>query len=148
MMCADFSFLHSVFNPPLMAWPDAGVYQLWLRVMTARRLRVGRLGRFLFPPGVYVYTGRAARALPARIARHARGARVKHWHIDYLLASQAVRLEKIVLVSLDPAAECPLNQSVGESAACPVPDFGNSDCRAGCKAHLWLLLARARLKKA
>jgi Uri superfamily endonuclease len=147
-MNADFSFPHPVFKPPLTAWPDAGVYHLWVRVMTARRLRVGRLGRFLFPAGLYVYTGRAARALPSRIARHARGAGVKHWHIDYLLANQAVRLEKIVLVSLDPAAECPLNQSVGEGAACPVPGFGSSDCRAGCKAHLWLLLARARLKKA
>jgi Uri superfamily endonuclease len=147
-MSADFAFSHPVFKPPLAAWPDAGVYQLWLRVTTAHRIRVGRLGRFLFPAGLYVYTGRAARALPSRIARHARGTSVRHWHIDYLLASQAVRLEKIVLVSLDPAAECSLNQSVGEGAACPVPGFGSSDCRAGCKAHLCFQSARARPKKA
>ena len=147
-MSADFSFPHLVFKPPLAAWPDAGVYQLWLRVTTARRIRVGRLGRFLFPAGLYVYTGRASRGLRARVARHAGRSRVKHWHIDYLLASQTVRLEKIVLVSQNSAAECPLNQSVGEGAAWPVPGFGSSDCRASCKAHLWLLLAHARLKKA
>jgi Uri superfamily endonuclease len=142
-MSSDSFFPQPVFKPLLATWPDAGVYQLWLRVTTARWIRVGRLGRFVFPAGLYVYTGRAMRALPSRVARHAQGARVKHWHIDYLLASQAVRLEKIVLVSQNPAAECRLNQSVGEGAVCPVPGFGSSDCRAGCKAHLCFRPARA-----
>ena len=127
------------FEPSLECWPDAGVYQLWLRVTTTRRIRIGRLGRFLFPAGLYVYTGRASRGLQTRIARHARGASVKHWHIDYLLGSPGVRLDKIVLVSRDPAAECALNQSGGEGDTCPVPGFGSSDCREGCPAHLRLV---------
>jgi Uri superfamily endonuclease len=136
-MSADFSFPQPVFKPPLAAWPDAGVYQLWSRVTTARRIRVGRLGRFLFPAGLYVYTGRASRGLRARVARHTRRTCMKHWHIDYLLGSAGVGLEKVTLVSRDPSRECATNQHAGEGAACPVLGFGSSDCRQGCLAHLW-----------
>jgi Uri superfamily endonuclease len=147
-MRIDAHSLQPRFEPSLSDWPDAGAYQLWLRVAKARWIPIGRLGRFLFPPGVYVYTGRAARGLRARVTRHARGARAKHWHIDYLLAAKDVRPERIVLASRDSSMECSLNQSVGENAACPVRGFGSSDCREGCPAHLWLLLAGARLRKA
>jgi len=142
------SAFNPAFEPSLASWLDAGVYQLWLRLPTVRRIDVGRLGKFLFPSGVYVYTGRASRGLRARVARHARCAGVKHWHIDYLLANPAVWLEKIVLVSRVPSEECAQNQVIGQDAACPVPGFGSSDCREGCPTHLWLLPARARGKKA
>jgi hypothetical protein len=39
------------------------VYQLHLRVSVTISVRIGRPGRFTFPPGSYVYTGRASRAL-------------------------------------------------------------------------------------
>jgi hypothetical protein len=50
------------YNPPLDEWPDVGVYQLWIRLNRNARITVGRLGRFVFPAGMYVYTGRASRA--------------------------------------------------------------------------------------
>ena len=129
----------ATFEPPLERWPDAGVYQLRLRVSVDLRLTIGRLGRFAFPVGVYVYTGRSSRGLAARVLRHVAGARRKHWHIDYLLGRREVLIERVVLASGDPEEECTANRAVGRKARCPAPGFGASDCRRGCLAHLWLV---------
>jgi sugar fermentation stimulation protein A len=134
----------AIWTPGVEAWTSAGVYQLWIRVRRACRIQVGRLGRLSFPTGLYVYTGRAARGLPARVARHARGARAKHWHVDYLLGTAGVSLEKVVLVSQDPRTECMMNRAVGAGAVSPVLGFGASDCRRKCPAHLWLISAGPR----
>lgn len=127
-----------VFEPRLDEWPDTGVYQLWLRLPANLRVTVGRLGRFTFPAGVYIYSGRASRGLKARVSRHANGGEHKHWHIDHLLVHPRVRLERVVLASLDPQMECVVNQALGREATCVAPGFGASDCKNGCPAHLWL----------
>ena len=128
------------FEPPLDDWPPAGVYQLWLRVSVVIRVRVGRLGRCEFPPGRYVYTGRAGCGLPARVRRHVRRRTVRQWHIDYLLGRREVRLERATLASRRPADECPVNQATGGRVI--VPGFGSSDCHVGCGAHLLLVSGR------
>ena len=133
------SCMQVVLDPPLEEWPDAGVYQLWVRLCSRARVTVGQLGRFVCPAGAYVYTGRAARGLRARVARHVNGADRMHWHIDYLLAHRRVRVERVVLVSPDPEAECAVNQATGVDAVAVVPGFGASDCRDGCPTHLWLV---------
>jgi len=127
----------TVFDPPLDDWPDGGVYQLWVRVHRDVQLTVGGLGQFTLTAGSYVYTGRASRALRARILRHALGSKRKHWHIDYLLAQGETRVERIVLTSQDPEAECEINRKTGRLGKCTVPGFGASDCTRGCEAHLW-----------
>lgn len=127
---------HVTFVPPLAEWPAAGVYQLWLRVSAAACPRVGRLGRCRLAPGLYVYTGRAARGLRARVRRHAGRRRRAHWHIDYLLNHPRVRLECVVLVSPDPDAECTVNQTCPVEGTPVLPGFGASDCRSGCRSHL------------
>lgn len=133
----------ATFVPPLGRWPDRGVYQLWLRVSVDLRVTVGRLGRFHFPAGLYVYTGRAARALRARVLRHVRGSPRKHWHIDYLLAGRGVRIERVALASDDPREECACHQTVSRRGRYVAPGFGASDCREGCSAHLCLMVRRA-----
>lgn len=124
----------AICDPPLANWPDDGVYQLWLWVSVTIRVRVGRLGVFRFPAGTYVYTGRAARGLRARVRRHIRGARYQHWHIDYLLARREVRLERVTLAAADARDECAVNQATRGTVV--VPGFGASDCRQRCRAHL------------
>jgi Uri superfamily endonuclease len=98
------------------------------------RIRVGRLGVFRFRPGTYVYTGRAARGLKARVLRHIRGSQCKHWHIDYLLGRSEVRLQRVTLASGNPADECRVNQATPGRPV--IRGFGASDCRQGCGAHL------------
>jgi Uri superfamily endonuclease len=137
-LCSRCSYRHVAFDPT-HHWPDAGVYQLWLRVTGRLTVSVGRLGQLVFAAGTYVYTGRASRGLRARVARHARGADRLHWHIDYLLADRMAKLERVLLASTDPHEECAINQLMGRTGVAAARGFGASDCRAGCPAHLWLV---------
>lgn len=106
-------------------------YQLEIEVPRMLGLTIGRLGRFDFPAGCYVYTGSARRNLDARIARHCKAQKCAHWHIDYLLAAPGVRVTK---VRRSAVPECALNQRT--QGVGPIPGFGASDCRAGCGSHL------------
>jgi hypothetical protein len=60
------------FTPALDAWPDAGVYQLWIELRRPVKVCVGALGEIHFARGTYIYTGRASRGLRARVLRHTR----------------------------------------------------------------------------
>ena len=94
-------------------------------------VQVGRLGRFEFVAGDYVYTGSALRNFEARIRRHLSAVKKMHWHIDYLLAAPGVVVREVLRYS---SPECAINQQlVGEIV---VPGFGASDCRAACVSHL------------
>ena len=106
-------------------------YQLKIEVERPVRIRVGRLGLFLFPAGRYIYTGSAKRNLEARIARHLRKEKALRWHIDWLLSASAV---KVAAVKRSVKSECALNQEIVGRVV--VPGFGASDCRNGCGSHL------------
>lgn len=106
-------------------------YQLKIAVDRPLHLRIGRLGRFLFPAGRYVYTGSAKRNPEARIARHLRQEKTLRWHIDWLLSAPGVG---VVSVRRSGERECTLNQRVAGSIV--VPGFGASDCRNACGSHL------------
>ena len=66
-----------------------GTYVLALWLDATRTISIGRLGRFEFPSGWYLYVGsaRGPGGLRARLLRHwrrfASGKRA-HWHVDYL----------------------------------------------------------------
>lgn len=106
-------------------------YQLHIRLRRARTLQIGRLGRFDFPAGNYVYTGSAKRNIEARVRRHQAQSKKLRWHIDYLLADPDA---EITGVELFDQSECALNRRTKGSI--PVARFGASDCRRGCGAHL------------
>ena len=106
-------------------------YQLRIRVGRDLRLKVGALGVCRFPAGRYVYTGSAKRNLEARVARHLGPAKRLRWHIDYLLCSPGVEVQRVRRFR---EQECAVNRRT--RGAVPVPGFGAGDCRAGCGAHL------------
>jgi Uri superfamily endonuclease len=93
-------------------------------------LEIGRLGKFDFPTGKYVYTGSAKKNMEARIARHFSKLKRLRWHIDYLLGPHA----KIVGVELFDREECVVNQDTKGDIL--VPGFGSTDCRNKCGSHL------------
>ena len=126
-------------DPPLQSWPEAGVYQLRIRLPADAPIQVGRLGLFHFPQGLYVYTGRASRGLATRVTRYILPDGTLQWHVDYLLARKHSWLEGVFLASRNPNKECAVNQRTGRSGRCVVPGFGASDCQQGCGAHLWYL---------
>ena len=103
---------------------------------------MGKLGRFDFPAGLYVYCGSAQGNLPARIARHRRRRKRLHWHVDYLLANRAA---KVIGVETRPggrAGECELvGDSLARGGQVVAKGFGAGDCpqKGRCQAHLlWL----------
>jgi Uri superfamily endonuclease len=108
-------------------------YQLAIDIARAVRVTVGRLGRYAFPAGRYLYTGSALRGIEARVRRHRSRTKRLHWHIDYLLAAPGVVISG---VSTFDAAECAVNQRT--PGAIVVAGFGSSDCVCGCGSHLKL----------
>lgn len=101
------------------------------------------MGMVSLPAGNYAYVGSARGGVQARIARHRRLAEQKagkmHWHIEYLLVHPHVRCAGSS--ALEHGVECEISARFAslEGVTIPIPGFGASDCRAGCKAHLYLL---------
>jgi Uri superfamily endonuclease len=88
--------------------------------------------------GTYVYTGSAMKGLAARLKRHCTQKKKIHWHIDYLLTVQDVRIKKIILYPAAPGQECRQNKRIATrpGAAVILRNFGASDCKSGCTSHL------------
>lgn len=111
---------------------NSGVYCLVLRLKTSTKIKVGKLGIFNFPAGYYIYTGSAKNSLNARIARHLRKEKNKHWHIDYFVEKAKI----VAIFKTDKFSECELNKRIFEIGNCQAiaRGFGSSDCQ--CESHL------------
>jgi Uri superfamily endonuclease len=122
---------------------ETGAYLLYFHVMRSLTLSAGTLEDIYLPAGHYAYVGSARRGIAGRIARHRRLAEKKngklHWHVDYLLVHPQIRLtgEK----AFAGYNECDISRKIAsrKGVMVPVSRFGSSDCRSGCKAHLYLL---------
>ncbi len=118
-----------------------GAYILYLDVLRPLTLKAGPFKDTAVQPGRYVYIGSALGGIEGRIGRHRRLAEQKtgrlHWHIDYLLIHPQTRLT--AYTELAGARECDISRQIAlrRGVSAPVPNFGASDCRFGCKAHLY-----------
>ncbi len=84
------------------------------------------------PPGTYLYVGSAygPGGLAARISRHTRKHKRRHWHIDALTEGHGVDAIRVY----PGGDECALARELAER--CPaVKGFGSSDCH--CPSHLF-----------
>ncbi len=117
----------------------AGTYVVWLRVAGPLRLAVGRLGVQPFAPGLYAYVGSAhgPGGLNARLRRHLRADKPRHWHIDALTA--AVRVVALWYAESPECLECHWAGTFVQVAdvELPVAGFGASDC--ACVTHLFVV---------
>jgi Uri superfamily endonuclease len=113
-----------------------GTYLLLIGLDRSTALTVGRLGTFSFDKGWYAYAGSALGpgGLQARLARHARGQKRIHWHIDYLLGH--ARLVQSWQLACPIRLECEWAAALLRlsEARVAVRHFGASDCR--CPGHL------------
>jgi Uri superfamily endonuclease len=121
-----------------------GIYALHLNLTNLKRLQIGRLGVFTFPPGDYVYVGSALGpgGLLGRVGRHFRGNKKLHWHIDWL--GEVASLFGCCYAITDKRMECQWSQILADcqDAFIPARRFGASDCRTRkipCATHLVLL---------
>lgn len=122
---------------------NRGAYKLYIRFSHTVRLNVGALGSLSLAPGTYVYTGSAKRGLRQRVERHRRLAKTKqgrcHWHIDQLLLHPDSRLVRTELFADGDECELSRQLAVRTDVSIPVHGFGATDCKSGCKAHLYRL---------
>jgi len=120
----------------------AGAYVLLIRLEAPLEVQVGKRAALL-TSGRYLYCGsaRGPGGLAARLARHMRRGKRRHWHVDQLTEAGVVEGAWIE----EGGDECALNTRLG---AFPVPleGFGASDCPR-CRAHLraWPTNPSARL---
>ena len=114
---------------------NKGSYALVLNLSAERRIQVGRLGNFIFPPGFYLYFGSALNSLTERVNRHLRAEKKLRWHIDYL-AAQA-EIQQVWAAADGAKRECQWTVLALEcpGVATPVTGFGSSDC-GSCVSHL------------
>lgn len=113
-----------------------GTYVLLLECRTNASIQIGRWRSILVERGYYLYVGSAfgPGGIRARVARHARRRKKRHWHIDYL--RECLSLVD-VWVSHDPVTlEHHWAQIMHHmDGMSPVAGFGCSDCN--CHAHLF-----------
>jgi sugar fermentation stimulation protein A len=105
-----------------------------MKLDNTAEIAIGKLGRFTFPAGHYLYFGSAMNGLQARISRHLRSNKKLHWHIDYFLRKATII--DIWCVESEERLECRLRLEATRlpGASAPVKGFGASDC--SCTSHL------------
>ena len=123
-----------------------GAYAIELGLGSETTISIGKLGRFRFPAGNYLYCGSAlgSGGLAPRLNRHIfQLNHNQHWHIDYLRPHTTPLFAVTVLegrhpVTTDSPCECQLVRLIERflDASFPAPGFGAGDCRSGCPAHL------------
>ncbi|MEM5829726.1 MAG: GIY-YIG nuclease family protein [Candidatus Aenigmatarchaeota archaeon] len=116
-----------------------GVYSLLIELEKDQEIRIGKLGKFKFPKGFYIYTGSALNNLESRLNRHFRKQKKKFWHIDYFLANKYAKIVSVLKIKTGLRLECKLNQTIQKNlkASILVKKFGSSDC--DCESHFLYL---------
>lgn len=113
---------------------EVGAYALLLRLRRPQSIATAKDATVLLGLGWYVYAGSAygPGGIAARVARHFRASKRRHWHIDRL--TEAAELWAF---GVPGGRECALVSALLASGAfaVPLPGFGSSDCRR-CPSHL------------
>jgi Uri superfamily endonuclease len=113
-----------------------GIYCLVIEVRRNVSVTIGARGKIFFQKGFYGYVGSAQNGLEKRLARHFSREKTLRWHVDYLLADEAVRPVRAYIKAAGKKEECRMADRLGRKHE-PVNGFGCSDCR--CGSHLFRL---------
>ena len=117
--------------------PETGTYIIVLKVKTVQKMEIGKIGKFTFKKGYYIYIGSAhgPGGIKERIKRHLRRDKAKHWHIDYLRDAGSVVAVLISYSKKKKECEWASKLSSSPSLSTAVNGFGSSDC--SCPSHLF-----------
>lgn len=110
-----------------------GAYILILKNNKKRKIRIGKLGKFLFEKGFYLYVGSGMNNLEKRIQRHFSKNKKLRWHIDYLTTK--MEIVNAIKIPSNKKIECDVAKKVGKIAKPFIKKFGASDCN--CYSHLF-----------
>jgi len=112
-----------------------GAYLLLIALAVPLDLEIRSLTRATLARGRYLYAGsaRGPGGIRARVARHFKQEKARHWHVDHLTAATA----EITAFPVPDGRECALVEALlaGGGWQTAVRGFGSSDCRR-CAAHL------------
>jgi Uri superfamily endonuclease len=115
-----------------------GAYALIVRLDAPLILNRRRWQSAALAPGQYVYCGSALGpgGILARLTRHARRNKPRHWHVDELTGAGRV----VAAAGFTGESECGIMDRISalRGMQIPIEGFGSSDCRH-CAAHLALL---------
>ena len=115
---------------------NKGTYILVIHLAKNQKIKPGKLPESLYRKGTYLYVGRARAGLQARIERHLRRQKKRHWHIDYLLQKGKIQDIWIRTYFFDECSSASRIKSFFPASTSP-KGFGSSDCR--CPSHLFYL---------
>jgi len=121
-----------------------GIYCLIIKIKKNIKVKVGSLGFLEFKKGNCVYIGSAQKNLEKRVKRHLSKEKKKFWHIDYLLMSNDVKIEKIFYKKASKQEECKISCFLSKIEE-PIKGFGCSDCK--CVSHLFRLRSLKNIDK-
>ncbi len=121
-------------------------YSLLIILEKDEEIEIGKLGKFSFKTGYYVYNGSALGGL-GRIKYHLKSNKIKRWHIDYLL--EKTKIIKIIMAEVKENNEHKISMKMSNqtNAQNPVIGFGSSDCNKKCKSHLLYFNRSPNLEK-
>ena len=118
-----------------------GSYVLLIKLSEEQTITVGSLKALHFPGGYYAYIGSAMGGLKARISRHLKSNKKRHWHIDYLLEKASIT--GVILGETPDRTECTIARALSYQLT-SIPGFGASDCR--CHSHLFYAASQREMK--
>ncbi|MCW3136416.1 MAG: GIY-YIG nuclease family protein [Canidatus Methanoxibalbensis ujae] len=122
-------------NGKTMEGKSKGVYALVIANSRDISIEIGHARRVMeFRRGYYAYIGSALSGLDRRIERHMRDDKKLHWHIDFMLAAQPVRIVMVFVGRTEERKECEIAAHMSAVME-PVKGFGCSDC--SCISHLF-----------
>lgn len=117
--------------------PVAGTYIIVIEVGARQKLEIGKIGMVNIERGYYFYVGSALGpgGVNARVSRHLKRIKTKHWHIDFLRNIGSV--VTIVVSYSKKKKECKWASRLKASPclSTPISGFGASDC--ACFSHLF-----------
>jgi Uri superfamily endonuclease len=116
--------------------PQSGTYAVIFSSQSKAKVRFGRWGQLDLVSGYYVYVGSAfgPGGVQARVSRHCRKIKPKHWHIDYVL--EFLQPVGVWCSYESERLEHRWAQAFADiSSMSSVQGFGCSDCK--CNSHLF-----------
>jgi len=115
---------------------DPGTYALISQSHSNETIQIGRWRLLDLQPGYYIYVGSAfgPGGVQARLSRHLRTDKRKHWHIDYLI-EHVTPLEVWISYATEHLEHEWASILSKRSELIPIQGFGCSDCK--CSSHLF-----------
>lgn len=115
-----------------------GTYLLFFHIKDAINVKI-RNRNLKINSGHYLYIGSAfgSGGLSSRLSRHLKREKKIFWHIDRLTTLSSCKIEGIA-IAINQHVECIISQTLAKMDFLePIIGFGNSDCKMGCRSHLY-----------